>query len=191
MIGKLSRWLYKVSPSWVALVALVGFLLFAALVLPGQAAEAEAKTGTSVSPDTSFFYTPTELYAMAEAYGPEGRQAYIRARFTFDLIFPVVYLVFLATTISWVYTRAFDEGSPWRRANPVPVVGAAFDYLENVSTSLVMARYPALTPVIVTLAPVFTLIKWIFVGGSFIVLLLGVVIALIRWVQARRSPPTT
>ena len=39
---------------------------------------------------------------------------------------------------------------------------------------LVMARYPALTPGIASLAGVFTALKWLFVYGSFVVLLVGV-----------------
>ncbi|MGC9350067.1 MAG: hypothetical protein ACP5JG_18145 [Anaerolineae bacterium] len=181
----LSDWLYKVSTGWVTLAAVVLFLLFTALVLPGQAAEAETSTGGAASPDTSLFYTPDELYAMAEAYGPEGRRAYIRARFTFDLIWPLVYLIFLVTTISWIYRRAFGPDSLMQRANLVPIVGALFDYLENTATSLVMARYPARTPVIDLLAPVFTLVKWIFVGGSFVVLVLGFAVAIWRWASKR------
>lgn len=186
---RLSDWLHHVSTGWVTVAAIALFLLFTALVLPGQAAEAESSTGDTSSPDTSLFYTPDELYAMAEAYGPEGRRAYIRARFTFDLVWPLVYLVFLATTVSWVYHRAFEPDSLLQRANLVPVLGALFDYLENVATSLVMARYPARTPVVDLLAPVFTFVKWIFVGGSFVVLAVGVVVALVRWISKRTQRP--
>jgi membrane protein implicated in regulation of membrane protease activity len=65
------------------------------------------------------------------------------------------------------------------------VLGALLDYLENVATSLVMARYPLRTPVIDALAPVFTLVKWVFVGGSFALLLIGAGAALWRWVRRR------
>lgn len=45
-----------------------------------QATRAEQDTGSAKSPDTSLFYTPADLYRMAEAYGEEGRRAYVRAR---------------------------------------------------------------------------------------------------------------
>lgn len=48
-----------------------------------------------------------------------------------------------------------------------------------------MARYPALTPGVVHLAPVFTLAKWIFVTGSFVLLLIGSDVALWRWAMTR------
>lgn len=187
MIKRLSDWLYKVSRGWAALTVLVGFLLFTALVLPAQSSRSDAATGESGSPDMSFFYSPADLYRMAEVYGPAGREAYVRARFTFDLAWPVVYTVFLTVVISWVYGKAFPVGSRWRPANLVPVAGMLFDYLENVATSFVMVRYPAHTAVVDVLAPVFTVVKWLLVGGSFVVLLLGIGVGVWRWARGRRE----
>jgi hypothetical protein len=187
MARKLSQALYRLSTGWVALAALAIFLLFTALVLPQQSSAAETTAGGAGSPDTSLFYTPTALYQMAEAYGAEGRAAYVRARMTFDVIWPVAYTLFLATALSWLYARAFAPGSPWRLANLAPVLGALLDYAENLSTSLVMLRYPARTPLVDTLAPLFTLTKWIFVGGSFALLLAGLVAGAWRWIHDRNT----
>jgi hypothetical protein len=186
LVTKLSNLLCRVSTGWAALAAVAIFVLFTALVLPGQASNAAAETGSDVSPDTSFIYTPSDLYEMAEAYGPEGRRAYVRARFTFDLIWPIVYFAFLASTVSWLGARAFGADSYWRLLNLVPVLGVAFDYLENIATSLVMARYPAETPVVVLLAPVFTLVKWVFVGASFAGLVISAVVA--AWRRVKGEP---
>ena len=182
---RLSDWLRKASTGWVTLTAVVFFLLFTALVLPNQAARSEAETGDVGSPDTSLFYTPEDLYQWAEAYGAEGRAAYIRARLTFDVLWPLVYTVFLGTAISWIYGKAFPAESGWQRLNLVPVLGALFDYLENAATSIVMGRYPNQTPGIDVLASVFTLVKWILVGGSFVVLVIGIGVGLARWVKMR------
>lgn len=187
MDRRISAWLSRVSTGWVALAALVVFLLFVALVLPRQAGQAARETGSAGSPDTSFLYTPAELYRMAEAYGESGRRAYIRARFTFDLAWPLVYTLFLATAISWVFGRAFPPQSRWQRANLAPLLGATLDYLENVSTSLVVLRYPARTAVADLLAPVFTALKWALIGSSFFLLLVGVVV--VAWRRIGRKAP--
>jgi hypothetical protein len=180
MIKRLSDWLRKVSTGWVTLAALVVFLLFTVLVLPQQANRSEQETGSADSPDTSFFYSPSDLYQIAESYGQAGRQAYIRARFTFDLIWPLVYTLFLATAISWVFGKAFAPDSRWQRANLAPLLGALFDYLENLSTSLVMLRYPEQTSVVDLLAPLFTVLKWGTLGATYALLLGGVVLAVWR-----------
>jgi len=187
MFKTFSGWLYRVSTGWVALGALVIFLIFSALVLPAQSTQAEASGGGAGSPDMSFFYSRDDLYRMAAAYGERGRAVYVRARFTFDLIWPLVYTLFLATALSWLFKRAFPAGSTWRLANLAPVLGALLDYLENVSASLVMLRYPNPTPVVDVLVPIFTLVKWIFVGGSFALLGLGAIAGIWHRLGGRRA----
>jgi hypothetical protein len=182
---RVSDWLTKVSTGWVAVAGLIIFLLFSALVLPQQATEAAQETGSSDSPDMSFFYSPSDLYEMAEAYGEQGREAYVEARFTFDLIWPLVYTLFLATAISWVFGRAFAPDSPWKRANLAPLLAAILDYFENLSTSLVMLRFPDQTPLVDLLAPVFTALKWTFLGASFVLLASGIVVGSWRWLTQR------
>jgi hypothetical protein len=181
-----SRWLERISKGWVTILAVVIFFVFTPLVLPGQAARFEAVAGDGPSPDQSFLYTPTDLYGMAEAFGPEGRAAYVRARWTFDVVWPIVYTFALVTAISWLGKRAFPEGSNARLLNLVPVLGLLFDYLENICASIVMARYPAQTPVIDLLTTVFTPIKWVFVVGSFVVLAVVALAAIARGVAGMR-----
>ncbi|MBN1668038.1 MAG: hypothetical protein JW862_13170, partial [Anaerolineales bacterium] len=77
--------------------------------------------------------------------------------------------------------RAFPAGSPWRLANLAPLAGVLLDYLENIASSLVMLRYPQTTPVVDWLAAIFTPLKWLFVGGSFVLLLVG----LVAWMWQR------
>jgi len=182
---RLSECLIRFAKGWLALIALVISLVFTALVLPGQAAGAAERTGGARQPDTSLFYTSAELYGMAEAFGPDGRQAYIQARFTFDVVWPLVYGCFLVTAIGWLAGKAFQPGSPWRLLTLAPVLGVLFDYLENLATSLVLARYPAPTPVVDLLAGPLTLVKWSFVGGSFMVLVAVAIAAVARRARPR------
>jgi hypothetical protein len=187
MLTKLSNGFLKISTGPLTLACLAIFIIFTALVLPDQAARAEFYSGEVGSPDTSLYYTASDLYTIAEAYGPAGRAAYIRARFTFDVIWPLVYLAFLATAISWLVKRANLDWKTWGRLNLLPVAGVIFDYLENGSAALIMARYPQPTAVIDHLAGVFTLFKWVFIMASFIVLVILAVIALVRKVRSNSS----
>lgn len=184
---RLSTWVSQVSNRWVAAIAMLAFMVFTAFVLPGQAAQAEAVAGGAGTPDTSLFYLPSDLYRMAEAYGEAGRAVYVRARFTFDLIWPLVYMMFLASGISWVSKKAFPERESWMRANLVPIFAAGFDLLENISTSVVMIRYPGETPVVDLLASIFTPIKWTLVGASFALLVFGGMVAAWRVLRKGRS----
>ena len=174
ILKNISSWLFKISNGWVTLIALFIFILFSVLVLPAQSSQADQISGEAGSPDMSFFYSSQSLIDMAKAYGEQGRSEYIRARFTFDLIWPLVYGFFLSTSISWLIKRADFSKTPLSLLNLVPIFGVLFDYFENITTSWVMFRFPqpALLPAM--LAPFLTAIKWILVGGSFGILILGV-----------------
>jgi hypothetical protein len=187
MCKKLSGIIHQISTGGVTLVALLVFLLFTTLVLPLVASKAEAEIGDIGSPDLSFYYAAEDLYRMAEAYGEEGRQSYVRGRYTFDLVWPLVYTFFLITALSWLTRKAFALGSVWQQANLVPLLAALFDYLENVSTSIVMLRYPAQTLVLDRIATVFTMLKWLFVSVSFMLLLASVVTGIWLWLRLRKS----
>ena len=180
MLKRLSAWLSRLSTGRVALAALVIFLVFTALVLPRQASTAEENSVAARSPDLSFYYSAGYLYRLAEAYGQAGRAAFVRTRFTFDVIWPLLYTFTLVTAISWAFGKAFSPGSPWQMANLAPVFGMLFDFLENISTSLVMLRYPQPTPVLDSLASVFTMLKWVTLSTSFVLLLAGGIVALWR-----------
>ena len=185
MIKRFSIWIYRVSTGRVAISCFVLFLLFSLLVLPGQTQGANAYSEGVGSPDLSFFYTAQNLYDMAEAYGEAGRQSYIQARFTFDLIWPIMYALFLTTSISWLFIRGISPYSWFRITNIVPILGMVFDYLENISTSIVMGRYPNQTAGLDSLASIFTLLKWVFIAGSLVLLVSGAVLAIARWVNRR------
>lgn len=187
---KISSFFYRISTGWVSLVALIIFIVFTATVLPDQAEKAEQAAQGADTPDISLrYYSAQTLYTWAEAYGEDGRQEYVRARFTFDLAWPLVYTFFLVSATSWLYQRILPQGSPWRLVNLVPLAAMLLDLLENSATSLVIARYPAQTPLVDALAGVFTLLKWglVFLSGALVIIGLLAVIVLFFRGRARKG----
>ena len=185
-MDKLSRKLIRFSSVRVSVFFLLVFLAFTALVLPGQAQQAEQRSAGSGSPDLSLIYTGGDLYRMAEAYGETGRAEYIHERFTFDLVFPLIYTAFLLTAASWVVRMAGLAETRWHWLNLVPLLAFGFDLLENSLSSLVFARYPQTTPIAAQLAPLMTFLKWSTLGASFLILLFGLVLVIAR--RRRNSP---
>ena len=180
MLKRISEFLYRISSGRVALAASILFVGFTATALPAQARQAEVYSNGAGSPDTSLSYSTKDLYDMAKGYEADGRAEYIHARFTFDLVFPLTYLFFLGTALSWSLSVLVPVTSRLRLLNLFPVFGWVFDMLENISVSIAFGRYPQATPVIDLLAPLFTSVKWIFIYGSFLLLIPGLLAALWR-----------
>ena len=174
---KLSHLFYKISTGWVVIAAVLVFGLFMAFVLPKFSERASQYSNGAASPDTSFTYSGTDLYQMAESYGKSGREDFVDIRWTLDLLFPVVYTVFFITTTSWFLRRLVPLSSGLRMLNLVPVAAFSLDLLENSATTFVMLKFPNKAPVAQALAPIFTPLKWIAVAASMLL----VVISLVFW----------
>lgn len=176
MIRKASEWCYQKTGSGWLLFSTILFTLFLVFVLPAQAGQTEAYSAQTGNPDTSFFYSRQQLFDMAEDYGEAGRQSYVQARFSFDLIFPLVYTFFLITSISWLLQRSPQRQYIDQRVNLLPMGALILDLLENICAAAVMAAYPARLPVFAWLAMIFTPAKWILVGINFLMLLVALVL---------------
>lgn len=50
---------------------------------------------------------------------------------------------------------------------------------------MLMARCPRTTPILTNLASVFAMVKWIYVAGSFVRLILALLAGLLVWTRAR------
>ena len=183
MLKKISEKIHLISQGWVTVLSIMIMVLFMIIVLPNQSEKSRTETGTSRSPDTSFFYTPEELYQMADDYGQEGRKAYIRSRWTFDLVFPLVYVFFLAVGISWFYRFSTHWNPFWKFGNLLPVLGGVFDYLENGAATLVMYIYPTRLAGLSQLTVFFTITKWGLIFLSFLAYFILGIGSLYAWIK--------
>ena len=184
---KISDFLLRFSTHWVALAALLIFFTFSVLTLPGETKRTEMYGQGIGSPDTSLFFSGDQLLTIADTYGEVGRAAYIKARWTFDLAFPIIYTGFFLTSISFVLKKVVSEDSKLRQLNLIPFLGMIFDLAENSATTSVMSAYPGQNPVGLMLAQVFTPIKWLFVGLSMILLILLLLAWLVKAVTFIRK----
>lgn len=180
---RISQYFYSKASFWAFLLSLGLFVIFMILVLPSEASRSNQVIGNVQSPDTSFYYSKAELYQMAEAYGQEGRYYYLDSRIFFDILWPLIYTFFLINAISWIFNKTILEESKLRLLNLAPLAAILLDYLENITNMIVMFRFPQQTDILASLAGVFTSLKWVFVGASFLILVLGVVL----WVGVKTN----
>lgn len=151
------------------LVSTTAFILFTALVLPWFSQLSVTMTHTSFSPDTDMFYSAETFSENMRLYGPSGRRFYILSRWTFDVLWPVVYACFLISLIGYLSPEL--NRTQRRGVMVVPILGVLFDLLENTLATVNVALYPDLIPFLLRLLQGASLLKWMFIALSFLIIL--------------------
>lgn len=182
MLQKLIDQSYRKVNGFIVILSLIIFLLFILFILPNEAERSDEYYGNTSVPDSMYFYSGEDLYNIARDLGPEGRAYYIRSRFTFDIIWPLVYGFFLWAGIVYFSRKMKNPIVPYLLL--LPIIGVLFDYLENAGASWVMYQYPDEVPLLSPIVPFFTLAKWISIIASFIFL---VVLILYKGIARLRS----
>ena len=162
----------KLTNKKTLLLSIIVFILFMSIVLPVVSEYTASELGSS-SPDTSILLSKEELYDIAEEYGESGRNTYITLRFTFDIIWPVVYFMFLAIVTNYFIKEQKSKFKLF--ALSLPLMAIIFDYAENIFASIYMLRYPLETNMLVSILPYVSLIKWLFVSLSFLLMMYVVI----------------
>ena len=158
------------------------FLAFVLWALPA-ASQAGVDVGLTQSIDTSFGMSADQLWVIAESYGPTIRQAYIVQRWTFDVLWPIVYTSFFMSSALYLgkKIKLNDGGKTLLFLIPL---GVLFDLLENSLVSLVFALFPIRIIGLTEAAVLMTPIKWVFVSLSMILVLGLAGVALVRpWIK--------
>lgn len=171
MIKKLSK------PSLTnVLISLIIMIAIGVFALPLMLKLLESSAGTSITPDSDFFYGPSRLKEIALLYGDNGL-IYFTTRFTFDLIWPASYLFFLLSSLNYLLSKlSLDLGK--KRLLLLPFAGVFFDLLENTFCSIYLCL--AQNNFIAVSAVISSGAKWIIISFLFFVLILFTLILLIK-----------
>lgn len=152
---------YIVGQKPVLIGSSIVFVVFMVGVLPWINYLNGIYIGVSLSPDTSLFYSPSAFYQMLFDYGDDGRRFYILIRWTFDLIYPLVYGLFLMVVLVRINKEHFKN-----YLILFPLLGVVFDYLENTFATLLMGLYPSQFSSLVYILEIMSILKWLFIGLS-------------------------
>jgi hypothetical protein len=173
------------------ILSILIFTLFIVVILPAQKAKTKEYAGDAGSVDLSFFPKPDQVYQMAEAYGEDGREQYIKSRYTFDVIWPLAYTFFMVALITFCMKKIFGDGSKWIYLNLVAVGPILFDFIENGFAMAVMSAYPDRMDGTVYVMATATMIKWTVMGIAQAIMFCGIValpiVLIVRRVKGRQS----
>ena len=166
---------------WVIVVSLI-FLVFLTSILPQISNYSDKTIREAKSPDTSLIYSKSDLYDLAKSYGESGRTTYIQLRWTFDVIWPLIYTSFLLVWI--IKLLEYLPSIKWLRyLSILPLISIFFDLMENIGTTIVMARYPLQSNIVANITPFMTLIKWVTISCSFLAIIVLVLLIILSKIK--------
>ncbi|HEX3002102.1 MAG TPA: hypothetical protein VHN82_07025 [Methanoregula sp.] len=174
------------------LLSLTGLLVTGFLVngRPFGVAELKSMTGGVGILDMEVFYTPEQAYSFLAAMGEAGRLFELTRIIPLDLLVPLFYGLFLSAFISWLLHLWLPEKSRWHRLNVIPVIGALFDYIENLGIISMLLAWPMEMYSIAQITMAATLLKFGFSILAFVIVLGAIAGWLVTAVQqrSRKSP---
>lgn len=91
--------------------------------------------------DLRWFSTGDEVMSFLDGCGASGRAAYVSMQ-TADLFYPLVFGLFLASSLAMVLGRLFPRRPAAVALAGVALLGAGFDYLENVLAWGALSAFP-------------------------------------------------
>jgi hypothetical protein len=177
MINNLLRKLQTFSTlkTLVVLFTLILIFIGAFIISPTSPSNQLSQNSNGVGMlDAQFHYTAEKAYQMLTAYGAQGRELYLSRILPLDVLIPIVYSLFLAVAISFVFQRAFPPTGPIQYISLLPFAAAIADYIENVGVVSLLLVYPTHLDVVAAITSYFTSSKQIFFNISVVFLLIGI-----------------
>ncbi len=140
-----------------------------------------ALTGGASILDMQFpWYSPGKAYEVLEALGSEGRAFNLTRILPLDILFPFSYsLLFCALTGFLYKTNGFKKKTYIVLSLSGPCAGL-FDLMENTCVFIMLKKYPFVLHKAAFASNIFTQVKFMFFGGSFILIVIGVCMFLNR-----------
>ena len=125
----MSKIMNKINKKWilysgliVLIVIIINFLNYFFIFLP--------KTNGNRYLELALYYTPDEIYTLAENYGASGRNTYIISSATIDVLVPLTATAFL--TILTLFLEKKTNGKKDKRIIGIGIMACFSDWVENI-----------------------------------------------------------
>jgi hypothetical protein len=92
--------------------------------------------------DMQIGYTPDDAYALLEALGAEGRQAYAAMLLGGDMLFPISYSLLFAAIAAWFLVRVVPPDHWAQKLSLIALIGGISDIAENLSILTMIFAFP-------------------------------------------------
>jgi hypothetical protein len=112
---------------------------------------------------------------LLDTLGETGRTVYLTQQLPVDFIYPGLFAISYSLLLTWLFAKSFDPQAWIYYLTLVPILGGLFDYLENIGIILMINTFSNVSPGLVTMSNIFTVLKSMFTTVFFILLMIGFV----------------
>lgn len=133
--------------------------------------------------DTLPYYEPPYVQLLLEKLGQQGRDFYLYRQIPIDLVYPALFGITYFCIIRFFINKLNLKKIAF--LSILPIIGAMFDYAENISIINLLSTFPTLSETTTSILPIFSLLKTIFVSVS---LLAFATLGIYCWLKCRTDP---
>lgn len=165
-----------------AILLVVNFFINGKLIGLGKLKEITNGVGIL---DMEFGYSVDKAYGILDALGSQGRAFYLRM-IPMDFVFPLSYMLFYLAAISYLLRLSNLQGRLLNYALVIPVLTAAFDFIENTAIIRLLRHYPVRLINTAKIANVLTMTKIVFIYmsmGTIALLLIATLFIKLRTIR--------
>ena len=141
--------LAKLASVKLSLLLLLLVIVFNVAIMPNLTGDKKA-----VPIDIHFAYSPEKAYELINSYSDATRKSYMIGSMTLDVIYPVVYVLFLSFSLLVLFRK--NEKLGW-----LPYLLFVSDLLENAGIVTLLYNYPREQYYLAIVTSVFSTVKWI------------------------------
>lgn len=149
-------------------------------------------TVTARAPDRELFdmspggYDLTYAGELLEAIGEEGRDSYLRLQLPVDFIYPGLFAVSYTLMLFWLFGKSVGTSRTASALCFVPALAGLFDYCENIGIILMLRSFPDLSPRVVKLSSLFSVLKSMATIAFYLLLMGGLILLAIKRIRLRK-----
>ena len=127
---------------WIITAATFGLFAAVFFASPAPFAIPHVDTLCGQAPlDVRFTSSAADVDSFLESCGPAGRDAYRNMQIA-DLFYPAVFGLFMASSLAIIFRRLFADHQRAVIVAVIPLIGAGFDYVENIFAWSALQAFP-------------------------------------------------
>lgn len=163
MMQSIDVWIQKIDKKWL-IAFLVGSVIFGTLVITRVFGLIELIPEATV--DSEMMYSKDMIYQYLEMQGADGRIGYLHLHLI-DYLFITQFYMLLVILLA-LLMKKLSFGMKSLRLVLLPLAAGVFDLLENIVMDIMISNFPKKLLILHSIAPYFTLMKFIIIYVSFI-----------------------